>query len=162
MAVAAWGHVLATRHIDPLIAVETVSADELAGRLTSSGFRLRQMKAISDAGGARLIPMQFSPLDSFLDIRIDLFLAESKFHRMAIGRRVMMPLPSLSQEVAVVACEDLIVLKLLAGRIIDRVDATMLLRINHARLDHAYMAGRARRLDLEQPFEEIRREAFPG
>ena len=52
-------------------------------------------------------------------------------------------------------------LKLLAGRVLDWSDVAMLLRENHASLDHAYMALWLGKLDLEAAYEEARQLAFP-
>ena len=71
-------------------------------------------------------------------------------------------LPELDVEIAVLTCEDLILHKLLAGRIIDRADAAALLRANRESLDVDYILTRTDRLALAVDLAEIWNEAFPG
>lgn len=57
---------------------------------------------------------------------------------------------------------NLILFKLLAGRIIDRADAAALLRINRDQMDLAYFLRQIERLALQSNLAEIWAEAFPG
>jgi len=50
----------------------------------------------------------------------------------------------------------------LAGRVIDRADAAMLLRENRDTVDLDYLLGWGERLDLATDLAEIWREAFPA
>jgi hypothetical protein len=75
---------------------------------------------------AEFIQLTYEPPDAFVEVQIDLLFADSPFHRQALQRRVKLPAESLGIEMAVVSCEDLIILKLLAGRILDRVDVAPL------------------------------------
>ena len=72
-----------------------------------------------------------------------------------------MKLPELAVEVDVVACEDLIIYKLIAGRILDRVDAAQLLRINRPGLDLKYLLRWTNQLGIREELAEIWREALP-
>ena len=74
----------------------------------------------------------------------------------------MLPSSALGFDVAVVSCEDLIVLKLFAGRILDRVDVAELLRANRDALELGYLTGWIHQLTLERPFSEAWNDAFPG
>ena len=60
------------------------------------------------------------------------------------------------------SCEDLIIHKLLAGRIIDNADVAALLRVNRAVLDLAYLKGWLGQLNLLPHLETIWRETFPS
>ena len=62
------------------------------------------------------------PLGSYLDLQIDLLLADSPYHQQALARRLPSRLPELDLELDVLTCEDLILHKLLAGRLLDRSD----------------------------------------
>ena len=59
------------------------------------------------------------------------------------------------------SCEDLIIHKLLAGRIIDSADVAALLRANRAVLDLAYLQRLLGELNLLPSFETVWHEAFP-
>jgi hypothetical protein len=56
----------------------------------------------------------------------------------------------------------LILHKLLAGRLIDRVDAAALLRANRPAVDLAYLLRWAEELDVMGDLAETWSEAFPG
>jgi len=63
---------------------------------------------------------------------------------------------------AVLACEDLILHKLMAGRIIDRADAAALLRANRGALDLDYLALRVRTREIGGGYTEVWNDVFPG
>ena len=58
------------------------------------------------------------------------------------------------------SCEDLLIHKLMAGRIIDRADAAAVLRANRDSLDLDYLARWANELRLTEELREIWREAY--
>jgi hypothetical protein len=89
-------------------------------------------------------------------------LADSPFHRQAVQRRVPLPATALGFALDVVSCEDLIVPKLIAWRILDRVDVSELLKANRSALDLGYLAGWVRTLKLEQALADAWGDAFPG
>jgi hypothetical protein len=60
------------------------------------------------------------------------------------------------------AFEDILTLKMNAGRLIDRADAAALLRLNRATLDLPYLLGWVSRLNLHSEWAGIWAEAFPG
>jgi hypothetical protein len=60
------------------------------------------------------------------------------------------------------ACEDLILHKLLAGRLLDRADAAMLLRANRVDLNLEYLLGWTTTFSLEAELAQVWEEAFPG
>ena len=60
------------------------------------------------------------------------------------------------------ACEDLILHKLLAGCLLDRADAAMLLRANRTDLNLEYLLGWTTTLSLRAELAEVWEEAFPG
>src|SRR5438094_576568 len=85
--------------------------------------------------------------DVDLLVQVDLLLADSPYHREALARRIPATVGDL--EVSVLACEDLVLHKLLAGRIIDRADVAALLRANREALDSAYLRRWSRELSLD-------------
>jgi len=59
------------------------------------------------------------------------------------------------------ACEDLILHKLLAGRVIDLADAAALLRANRETLDLNYLNRWASHLEVDGGLAGVWKEAFP-
>jgi hypothetical protein len=63
---------------------------------------------------------------------------------------------------ALMRCEDLIIHKLLAGRIIESAEVAALLRADRAGLDLAYLKGWLGQLNLLPHLETIWHETFPS
>jgi hypothetical protein len=68
----------------------------------------------------------------------------------------------LDFEIAVLSCEDVILHKLIAGRIIDRADVVALLRANRAQLNFVYLREWVDRLGLSGEWAAIWDDAFPA
>jgi hypothetical protein len=162
LALAQWGHLRTTQDVDLLIALTGFRPQALLARLSAAGFRTKGRHSIVRLEDAEFIQLLYEPPGSLLGIQIDLFLADSHFHREALQRRVRLPSEVLGFECAVLACEDLIIMKLLAGRLQDRVDITALLQANRDSLDLAHLMKWVTALHLERPFHEAWNDAFPG
>ena len=87
-----------------------------------------------------------------------LLLAKSDYARQAIERSVTLPAEALGFEVQVLSCEDLIVFKLLAGRLIDRADAAALLRTNANVIDNTLLEELASQANVAATLEDLRRQ----
>jgi hypothetical protein len=162
LALAHWGYVRSTQDVDLLIALSGVRPQTLLGRLGAAGYRSKRRDPLIRLPDAEFIQLFFEPPEEVLEVQIDLLLADSPFHRQAIERRVTLPASELGFAIDVVSCEDLIVLKLVAGRILDRVDAGELMKANRAGLDLTYLTGWVRKLSLEQAFRDAWSDVFPG
>ncbi len=102
------------------------------------------------------------PPETFVDVQVDLLLAKTAYQKHVLSRRVSVPAAILGMDVDVLSCEDLIIFKLLAGRIIDRADAAALLRANRSSIDTDDLLKWIDNHDLSADFAEIWDEAFPG
>jgi hypothetical protein len=162
VSLAAWNYIRATRDVDILIAVDRAGIDSILSELVAHGFRPKRSPPILTVGQHSLVQLLYTPPGEFYDVQFDLFLAESELQKSAIARRVKRDVPGLRHSIAVLSCEDLILFKLVAGRIIDRADAAMLLRENREAVDFEYLFSWIGRLDLTAEFAEIWREAYPG
>jgi len=162
LALATWKHVRATRDIDLLVGVGQDEVEDLLAYLGAAGIRPKRSPAITPLGELAVIQLLYEPEEAFLDLQIDLLLATSEYHQEALRRRIPTQLPELDVPLAVLTCEDLILHKLLAGRLIDRVDAATLLRANRPALDVKYLTDWAHRLGVEDEFVAVCREVFPG
>ncbi|HUT11136.1 MAG TPA: hypothetical protein VMY42_11610 [Thermoguttaceae bacterium] len=162
LGMAAWKHVRATQDIDLLITVGGDDVGWLLERLAKAGIRPQSDPPSVSLGQLEVTRLLYEPPETFLEIEIDLLIAKSEYYQRALQRRVAARLPDLDLEIAVLTCEDAILQKLLAGRIIDRADAAALLRANRESLDLVYISGWTDRLALAVDLAEIWNEAFPG
>ncbi|HJT33694.1 MAG TPA: hypothetical protein VJ783_16735 [Pirellulales bacterium] len=120
----------------------------------------RRRPAVSHLGKLRIIQSMYEPPGALMDLNVDLLLADCIYQRQALDRRVPEELAGLN--LFILACEDLILHKLLAGRMIDRADCVALLRLQRAELDWAYLKNWAARLAVSDGLAEAWAEAFPG
>jgi hypothetical protein len=163
VAVSMWGPLRATRDADLILSIAIAKIDEVIETLRRHGIRSRHTpprKVHFD--GVDLIQFDCAISGSHETVRIDLQFARSEYHRQLLDRRVRRKLPDTETEVDVVSCEDLILLKLLAGRVVDVADAASLLRYNENELDVDYLIRWSRPLKLVRKLKVSWEEAFPG
>lgn len=162
LAVGLWKNPRGTRDVDLLIAVEPPSLPALYSALAAIGMRPRTNPFPLELGSIRVALFDLSIPDTIMDIHVDLLFADNDYHRTALSRRVRAVLPGSEQEIAVLAVEDLLILKLLANRMIDRADVVALLQANRPQIDLAYLTPWIDKLDLTARFGELWQYAFPG
>ncbi len=162
IALAAWNRTRFTQDVDLLIGVEEIDVQQVIESVREAGIRPIHKPPVITIGELDLIQCMYEPPDVFIEFRIDLLTASTEFHRQALERRIATKLPDMDLELDIMSCEDLIVTKLSAGRIIDRADSAVLLRANRQSLDVKYLVQWCRRLELDSEFAEIWDEAFPG
>jgi hypothetical protein len=162
LALAFWQRNRTTADVDVLIGVDHNSIGSVLETLQRAGMRPKREPALLDLGSVRIVQLLYEPSGVFVEIQVDLLLAESAFHQQALARRVPARLEGLDNELFVVSCEDLLLFKLSAGRIIDRADAAELLRLHRSSLDFAYLGIWVIQLNLSTVFAEIWQEACPG
>jgi hypothetical protein len=162
ISLAAWNYIRATRDVDLLIALARPEVDRVVNALCANGCRPKKSPPIVAVGSLTFIQLLYSPPDEFYDVQFDLLLAENELQKSAIARRVKRVVSGISQPIGVLNCDDLILFKLLAGRMIDRADAAMLLRENRDAINMDYLLGWVHRLQLNRELADIWREAFPG
>jgi len=161
IALAAWKHVRATKDVDLLLGVSRRDADRLLPTLEAAGIGIKSDPPWTSLGRLAVLRLRYEPPGAFVDVEIDLLTGEGDYHRQAVERRIATHLPDLDIEVDVLACEDLILHKLLAGRIIDRADAAALLRANRRGLDLDYLTSWSNKLGLTDGLSEAWNEALP-
>jgi hypothetical protein len=162
ISVSAWGHFRNTQDVDVLVGVEKARFKDVLEAVYRAGLRAKRHPVLFRIDQQDIAQVLYRPPDIELDIQVDLLLVSTTYQKAAIDRRVTTKLPGLDIPIAVLSCEDVIIHKLIAGRMIDRADAAILLRENRPEIDMAYLADWIRRLSLRDELAEIWREAFPG
>jgi hypothetical protein len=160
LAVALWKHPRNTRDVDILVDLRHDNPDNLVDVMIHAGMRPKRQPPVALVGDQRIIQILYQAPGTFLDIQIDVLLADSAYQKEALKRAQPAKLDS-EHEIAVLSCEDLIIHKLLADRIIDSADVAALLRANRAGLDLAYLKSWLGQLNLITQFETIWHETFP-
>lgn len=162
ISLAAWNYIRATRDVDLLIAADQLSIDPILTALQAHGCRPKRTPPVFAVGDHRFVQFVYTPPGEFYDVQFDLLLAESELQKSAVARRVRRDVPGVRHPIDVLNCDDLILFKLVAGRLIDRADATMLLRENREEIDFDYLTSWVAHLKLTPEFLECWQEAFPG
>ena len=162
IALSAWKHVRMTHDVDLLLDILTSDVNVVLHKLGEAGFRPKRQPPVLSLAEARIVQLLYEPLDAYLELQVDLLLADTPYQLVALSRRQPARLPGLDIEVQVLSCEDLVLHKLLTGRVIDRADAAALLRANQAALDLSYLMHWTRTLVLGAELAEVWEEAFPG
>ena len=158
VALALWKHARTTRDVDVLILADDADFGRLKDELLAAGFALKTDRSI-DLDVTELWQFVFEPKDALVEVQVDLLRARSGFARQALQRSVDVGGETLGFDLTVLSCEDLVLLKLLAGRIIDRADAAALLRANATTIDDGQLDQRAKMLNLTDLLTEARRES---
>jgi hypothetical protein len=151
LALQPWGRLRSTLDVDLLLVASEQEIPPLQEALWEEGFIFHHA-APTDLGHVSLIQTYVNHADSGLEIRVDFLLAGAEFHRNVVQRKVMTTINS--HTFCVASCEDLILLKLLAGRPIDRVDAAELWALNASELDVNYMRQWAASIGITAELEE--------
>ena len=162
IALATWKYVRATRDIDLLVATGPGDPERLLGTLAAADIHPKRPSPLVQLGDLQLMQLLYEPPETFVDLQIDLLLGSSNYHLKALERRLPVRLPDLDIEIAVLTCEDLILHKLMAERIIDMADTVALLRANRGSLDLAYLAFWIREMELASPFQQAWHAAWPN
>lgn len=162
MALTAWFHPRNTRDIDLLVGVEGTDPDAILASLQGVGYRPLRSPALVTVENDRFFQFHYTPPGTYVDIKVDLLLAESEFHRQALARRVPVEWPEFRLNVEAVSCEDLIVLKLAAGRPIDEADVVALIQANRETLDANHLKRWLPATQRVGRWGRLWRRAFPG
>jgi hypothetical protein len=161
LAMSYWKYTRSTRDVDLLIGIDVQKSDKILSQFRSIGIRPKQTPPIISLGRLNIIQLLYEPPEAYMEVQIDLLLAESDYHRTALERRLPSRLPDLPMDIAILTCEDLILHKLLAGRLIDRADVAALLKFNFASLDQNYLALWTNQLHITAEFDSVWKEMLP-
>jgi hypothetical protein len=162
LSAAVWKHPRATRDVDILVNLGKANEDLLLPALERAGLRAKRKPPVLNIGPSRILQMLFEPPGTFLEIQVDLLFADSDYQRQALSHCARTRLPGLEIEISVLSCEDLIMHKLLAGRLLDKADAVALVRANREALNFTYLREWIGKLALGSEWAEVWNNAFPG
>jgi hypothetical protein len=162
VAVSIWKHARATKDVDLLVGIQPNEITGLLKPLVAAGIHPKRLPPVVAINEVHIAQFICQPTEALLDVRVDLLFAESEFQKQALARAVPSELLPPNEQVRVLACEDLVLFKLLAGRMIDRADAAYLLRENRARLDLLHLQHWIGHFGLQAEYDEAWQAAFPG
>lgn len=162
LALSAWNHARFTRDADVLISIAPSRFDEAIDKLRRAGFHPKHSPPCLTIDSQTIVQFTHTPESALLPFQFDLLVANAGFQQEAIDRAVDRSLPGGDTRIRVVRPDDLVILELAAGRMIDLADAAMLLRENRDDIDVSRLAAQARDLGLDGELAMVWREAFSG
>ena len=150
IAVTYWGIPRTTLDIDLVIALESESIARLATALKTLQFDVRvdDLELIARVGNSFPAHTRLSPH------RVDFWIPRTEFERAAFGRRHRVRL--YERTAWMESPEDLILMKLLAGREKDWGDIAGVFQRQRQRLDSRYLHSWAKRLELTEALARLR------
>jgi len=158
LAVNAWGRLRATKDIDLLVLSDLPSRTELLDALLAQGFDIDETW-IEQNPMAKDVVMRLTNR-SHPTIPLDLLFANDAQSQSALTRRRSLQLFDVSLYVC--SPEDLILLKLKAGRPHDFEDALGVVKNPHIQLDLAYLWNWADRLGIQGELHYVLQAAGAG
>ncbi|MGE3976374.1 MAG: hypothetical protein AB7F94_02180 [Nitrospira sp.] len=158
LAVNAWGRLRATKDIDLLVLADLPARTELLDALLDQGFNIDETW-LEQNPMAKDVVMRLTH-HSHPTIPLDLLFANDAQSQSALTRRRSLQLFGISLYVC--GPEDLILLKLKAGRPHDFEDALGVVKNPHIQLDHDYLWNWANRLGLQGELQYVLQAADAG
>lgn len=154
LAATVRGRVRSTRDCDVLVTASDTQVDRVKTGFRDLGFSHLDRADRHRLEDVQLLRFWFAVEESGFSLSVDVQVAESQFHREVVTRASVEHFGPVKLRVA--TREDLILLKLLAWRPIDRADAIDLAALNPAVLEAPHLQDWARRLGLEDRVTELR------
>ncbi len=155
LAVNAWGRLRATQDIDLLVLSEVAVRSDLTDSLIAHGFQPdTQWMTHNPMAQDRVLRLTHP---SHPGIPLDLIFSADSHEAQTLARRQILHLLGISAWVC--SPEDLIILKLKAGRPRDFEDALGIIKNPHRQLDLDYLWNWADRLDLQGELHYVLRAA---
>jgi len=151
VAVGVWSAPRATVDLDFVIGVAGETLAAFVQSASNAGLVIFEPKPV-ELPRTKFLHMHLKEPDARL-LTLDFILADDEHKRAALDRAV--PIRLREQEVRIAAPEDVILLKLLAGRGQDLVDAENIVRAQRERLDRRYLQQWAERLALADALSKL-------
>ncbi|MEO8269165.1 MAG: DUF6036 family nucleotidyltransferase [Aureliella sp.] len=152
LALPIWNYPRSTQDIDLLLVVG--DDQQLLSICEALDCRPRRQPAIVELGSVRVLQAEYCPPGEYVEIDVDFLIGQSDFHQSLANRAIAIDYAGLETRIRVATCEDLILLKLQAGRLIDLADCQRLLELN-PELDREYLSLWADKLNLTSAIDKL-------
>lgn len=148
LAMQLYKRIRATRDIDLMISIEQIKIVDLVSRIEKEGFSFDKKRGVVKLSGFKLLRFIYTDAETTFEIFIDLVTTTTEFQKKILERKIKTDF--LGIDVNIASLEDLILLKLLANRPIDTVDAQTLLEENIKDIDKNYLKNWSKRLNVQR------------
>ncbi|MCA9160167.1 MAG: nucleotidyl transferase AbiEii/AbiGii toxin family protein [Planctomycetales bacterium] len=152
LALPIWNYPRSTQDIDLLLAVD--DDQQLLSICEALDCRPKRQPAIVELGSVRVLQAEYSPPGEYVEIDVDFLIGQSEFLQSLSSRNIAIDFAGLENRIRVATCEDLILLKMQAGRLIDLADCQRLIELNPD-LDRVYLELWAGKLNLTSELDKL-------
>jgi predicted nucleotidyltransferase len=153
LAMPSWGRIRATADADILLHADAVGTVAVAEALRQHGFAHMDRADRVQIDDKWILHFWFPVRLQTVSVRVDLLVGDAAEHARIVERAVIRIIDGFRARVA--SCEDLILLKLVAGRAIDLADARELFQVNRDSLDLVYLRGQAAGMGITEALAEL-------
>jgi len=157
LGIQAWGRIRQTKDVDLLIPSGAPDREKCFLAAEAEGLLRDPVRPVLTVSGTTILRLAYTDPRFGMTVQVDLLEADSGFLADVVRRSGSARL--FGEEVRLPRCEDLIVMKLLAGRPVDRADAADLLRINATGLDRGLLEKTASDLGMAEELRAASDEA---
>jgi len=148
LAMQAYKRIRATMDVDLMVAVDKDRIPDLIFQLESEGLKFDRKRGIVKISGFDLLRFIYTDKRYMLEIFVDIAAANTNFQKQILSRKQRLDFFGIKINIA--SCEDLILLKVLSGRPIDKLDAQVLIQENLKYIDKSYLTSQARELGTDR------------
>lgn len=153
LALQAYKRIRSTLDLDIILSLEPQKLQEFIGWLRAKNITFDDSRGIKRINDFEFMRFLYTDPESMIDVPLDFVTVRTDFQKNILKRRQLLEILGLNVYIA--SCEDLILLKLLAGRPLDKVDAQILVKENKTELEEEYLAGWARNLKIENILKHL-------
>lgn len=157
LAIQAWGRARQTKDVDLLLLADAAHRESVLQNARAHGLSPDPVHPEVRIEGVTILRLLYTDPKYGLTIHVDLMEAGTPFLEAVVGRAIRARVQG--EDLRLATCEDLVLMKLAAGRPIDRVDATELMRVNAGSLDRGYLRAQAKTLGLDADLGQCEAEA---
>ncbi|MSP62524.1 MAG: hypothetical protein EXR72_19770 [Myxococcales bacterium] len=140
----------ATRDVDFSLAASPAETDRLIAAMAGRGYSSRLHGAAGPGAVVRFHRVSEDGIDRWIDVLV----AGTEFEEEALGRAL--PVRFLGRDLRVATAEDLIVFKLIAGRLQDLADVGALIEDNAGALDQGYLDRKSDEWGVREALDRVR------
>lgn len=158
LAMQVYKRIRATRDVDLIVSIAQDKTLGLVDRVEKEGFKFDKKRGIIKINGFELLRFIWIDEETTFEIFIDTVTATTEFQKQIFKRKIKTDFLGIMVNIA--SLEDLLLLKLLADRPIDFLDAQCLFEENKKEIDKDYLKNWAKRLRVFRKLQGLLRKCL--
>lgn len=153
LAMQVYKRIRATKDVDLMVEIFPYNTSNLIVCIEKAGFKFDRKRGKIKINGFELFRFIYTDEETNFEIFIDLVTAATDYQRRILLRKKQTDF--FGMKINIASVEDIILLKVLADRPIDLVDAQVLLEENKEDIDKNYLRSWAKRLGLQRKLQRL-------